>query len=107
MGDSALRATIHRSNWEQAFLSYERADRGSIKVFIDGVISRIGGVITAATLMLLIAIGGASGVVEVPWIPLTLGVLGIGWVYLTFQLRRVGCAPCSPDEPLAIQLPDS
>ena len=77
--EGGLKAAVHRSIWEQAFLSIDRKSRDVAKVIVDGMFARV-------------AEGGGAV---------------CGWVAITRRLARLGCSGIQPGDELAPRLPDS
>jgi hypothetical protein len=108
--DGGLRASIHRVNWEQAYLPLDRAHRATAKVWIDGAAARVAEGLAAVVLYLWLAfvvagrplVGQPTG-----WMTyLLLGALVL-WVALTRTLvsRLKPWASAIPESELRIAVP--
>jgi len=51
VAEGGLKSSVHRSNWEQAFLPLDRASRPAAKLLVDGVAARIGEGLAAGILL--------------------------------------------------------
>lgn len=103
--ESGLKAAIHRTAWEQAFLPLSREARGRAKALIDGAAARMAEGLTALGLFLWMWLGD----VEVPsQLVLSVGTVAVlfGWISLTLRVRRFGVDE-SQEVVEAVRLPDS
>jgi AAA family ATP:ADP antiporter len=82
VAEGGLKSSIHRSNWEQAYLPIDRSRRAEVKLLVDGVASRVGEG-TAAVLLLLPGAAGAGS-----WIGVVLIAAAVAWLALAAALRR-------------------
>jgi ATP/ADP translocase len=106
--ETGLKSSIHRSSWEQAFLSFEREHRGAAKVLVDGAIARGAGIAAALILILVAAEDPAVIAARTEWLTYAIAVVSLLWLWTTVQLKRQGCGPSAAQEAdLMIRLPDS
>ncbi|MEE9156211.1 MAG: hypothetical protein V3U38_06140 [Gemmatimonadota bacterium] len=110
--EGGLKASIHRSNWEQAFLSLGASSRNFVKLLVDGLGARVGEGVAA-----LILLGWLSFVVRgdltgqsITWVTYLFAATASIWLFLTTRLRQslgtvdqAGAATASP----AVPLPDT
>lgn len=91
MAEGGLKSSIHRSNWEQAYLGLPRHDRTTAKVVIDGMGSRAGEAFSAILLLVWIrrstATSDSSGTV-IDWISWTLVLVAALWFAVTMDMWR-------------------
>lgn len=107
--ENGLKNSIHRSSWEQVFLPFARAQRGALKVLVDGVIPRAAGVAGAVVLYFTIVPGDSVRTFAASsWVPWLLAGLAALWIHVTLRLRRLGCdrTVAEGDDP-RIRLPDT
>lgn len=88
--EGGLKASIHRSNWEQAYLPLSKEQRQAAKLIIDGAGARIAEGLAAGALYvwLVVAVGdGSLKGQSTTW--LTYSMIGAAgtWVALTWMLR--------------------
>lgn len=110
--EGGLKASIHRVNWEQAFLPLERAERAVAKLLVDGAGARIaeGFAAGALALWLTFVVRGRDLVgQDVSWITYALLVASLLWVGLTRVLARSLAQAASHPEEFRpdIPLPDT
>jgi len=79
VAESGLKSSIHRANWEQAYLPLDRQHRAIAKLLVDGVASRVGE--GAAAGLLLLGMGQAG-----VWITYVLLAGSMVWLALTMKL---------------------
>lgn len=87
--EGGLKASIHRSVWEQAFIPVESDERSLVKVFVDGIGTRIAEGIGATMLFLWLMrvdITDPSSL-NTNWIAWTLLLAAAVWLSLTQNLR--------------------
>jgi hypothetical protein len=75
--EGGLRASIHRSIWEQAFIPLDTSERSAVKIAVDGIAARIAEVLGAVAILIWlkkIALGGV--------LPMPLDTTGISWTIL-------------------------
>jgi len=112
--DGGLKASIHRVNWEQAYLPLARTQRASAKVLVDGAGARVAEA-TAALILLawlqLVVRGGSVVGRSTSWITVLLVAALAAWVGLTQilvrRLRTAAGADATDEMRIAIPLPDS
>lgn len=105
--EGGLKSSIHRSNWEQTFVSLDRVSRSTAKLLIDGMGSRLGEGVAAVGLFIwlgpvamkdLTALDGSL-------LPLALLAAAIVWFALArrlgFVFKSVGGADAAP----VVQIP--
>lgn len=87
--EGGLKASIHRSIWEQAFIPVESDERSFVKVFVDGIGARIAEGV-GATLLLVwlmrVDVPDPSSL-NTAWIAWTLLPTAAVWLILTQNLR--------------------
>jgi ATP/ADP translocase len=112
--DGGLKASIHRVNWEQAYLPLARTQRASAKVLVDGAGARVAEATAALILLawLQLVVGGGSVVGRsTSWITVLLVAALAAWVGLTQvlvrRLRAAAVADATDEMRIAIPLPDS
>ena len=113
--EGGLKSSIHRSNWEQAYLALGRAERAAAKLIVDGMGARLAEGGAAVVLFLWIRSAMPDGRMPDPgiqWITWVLIVAAITWITLTILLRRSAGAATAPgildsEARLDIPLPDS
>jgi ATP/ADP translocase len=89
--EGGLRSSVHRSIWEQAFITVQSSERSTVKLAVDGVGARIAEGIGAGVLYVWVQNVAPGGVVTGPldtrWMAwLTLLTVGI-WLFVTQRLR--------------------
>ncbi|MFQ5679687.1 MAG: hypothetical protein ACE5HP_09545 [Gemmatimonadota bacterium] len=89
-GEGGLKSSVHRSNWEQAFLPIGAESRGVAKLLIDGLGSRVGEGIAAASVLawLTFVVGEQLEGRSTTWLTLLLLGAAAAWLTLTRRLRR-------------------
>jgi hypothetical protein len=105
LSETALRASIHQTSWEQVFLGYDRESRGPMKVLLDGVVPRISGVAGALVLWGLVLVFGARELGQARWLGAGLLVTAGAWAFFTHRLRAKSPAEAEFDP--MIRVPDS
>ena len=102
--EGGLKASIHRSNWEQAYLPLSQAQRSAAKLLIDGAGARIAEGLAAGALYvwLVVAVGdGSLAGKSTQWLTYLMLASAVTWVGLTLALRRVArkdeAEPAPPD----------
>jgi len=98
--EGGLKSSIHRSNWEQAYLALGRAERSAAKLIVDGMGARLAEGAAAVILFLWIRSAMPDGRMPEPgiqWITWVLVVAALTWITLTILLRR----SAGPDSALA------
>jgi ATP/ADP translocase len=107
VSESAVRASVHQSSWEQVFLRYEREVRARIKVAVDGVVSRIAAGFIALALTVAVWLRGPDVLASALGLGLGLTLVSILWLVMTARLRREGVAAPPPGLFVAAPPPDS
>ncbi|HKK72964.1 MAG TPA: hypothetical protein VKA86_17320 [Candidatus Krumholzibacteria bacterium] len=110
--EGGLKSSIHRSNWEQAYLALPRKLRSHTKVVVDGMGARFGEALAASALLVGIHLSGdgATSLREAAdWVTWSLLASATAWVVMTVWLRRVrGAAPApAARDGSAVPVPDS
>jgi AAA family ATP:ADP antiporter len=110
--EGGLKAGVHRSTWEQAFLVFPRASRARAKVLIDGLGARLAeGLAAAALYVWLVYVIGDSDIsrASTAWVSGSLVGGTVVWLALTRVLaRRLAAGDiAADDEPCRAPLPDS
>jgi AAA family ATP:ADP antiporter len=107
LAESGVKASIHRSVWEQVFLPLEHGSREMVKMFVDGLSARLAEGFGAAFLYLWVrnmsSPGQAMDLSSLFWLIL---LAVSGWLGLTVYLNRRGCREIEASE-VALRLPDS
>jgi ATP/ADP translocase len=87
--EGGLKASIHRSVWEQAFIPVGADERSMVKVFVDGIGARIAEGIGATVLFLwLMRVGMMEpSALNTTWMGWTLLFTAAVWLWLTQNLR--------------------
>ncbi|MGH7831615.1 MAG: hypothetical protein ACREP8_15730, partial [Candidatus Binatia bacterium] len=87
--EGGLKASIHRSVWEQAFIPVGADERSTVKVFVDGVGARIAEGVGATVLFLWLTRVGMvePSTLNTTWIGWTLLATAAVWLWLTRSLR--------------------
>ena len=75
--EGGLRSSVHRSLWEQAFISVNSEDRSTVKIMVDGVAARMAEMVGAVILFLWLKHVVTEGV-----LPAELDTLWLGWAVL-------------------------
>jgi len=118
--EGGLKAGVHRTSWEQAYMAFPKEARATTKVLVDGLGARVAEGVAGLGLhlLLLFAVGSIGGSLSaVPWIASVSAawvtaalVLSAGcWAVLTWALARRLRAATGNDEDhrLRAPLPDS
>jgi ATP/ADP translocase len=90
--EGGLRASIHRSNWEQSFIGIAQRERTIAKVLVDGLSARFGSGLAALLLYgwLELVVPGADMVSRTTtWIGAAIVASTIVWLIATIRLREV------------------
>jgi hypothetical protein len=94
VAEGGLKASIHRVNWEQAYLPLRHADRAAAKVLVDGAGARIAEGIAALMLFIWLRFvvgGGSLAGHSTAWLNYALLAAAVLWLLLTRALaRRLG-----------------
>jgi AAA family ATP:ADP antiporter len=99
--EGGVKSSIHRSNWEQAYLPLGRAQRAAAKIVVDGVASRMGEGIAAGLVFIWLRAKMVDQHPErhsVAWITWLLLGIGVVWLSATLALRRRLCASTESGE---------
>jgi hypothetical protein len=113
--EGGLKSSIHRSNWEQAYLALGRAERSAAKLIVDGMGARLAEGAAAVILFLWIRSAMPDGHMPEPgiqWITWVLVIAALTWITLTVFLRRSAAPAIAPallesEARLDIPIPDS
>ena len=87
--EGGLKSSIHRSIWEQAFISVDSSERSVVKVFVDGIGARIAEGLGATLLfvwLMHIDTSDPTGL-NTGWIAWMLLLTAAVWLWLTRNLR--------------------
>ncbi len=112
VAEGGLKSGVHRSVWEQAFLTFPKSIRAMAKVIIDGTGARVAEGIAACMLYIWLAFVVRDGDIRTfstQWVGVTLIGTTALWLILTMTLRRqVSPNDLSTDALVAIRarLPD-
>jgi hypothetical protein len=112
--EGGLRSSVHRMNWEQAYLTIDRPQRAQTKLLVDGMAGRLAEGVIALVLLawLRVVIGGRllAGH-DGTWISYLLLGTAVACVGLTGALgAKAGASAAwrvSPAAPAALSLPDT
>ena len=89
--EGGLRSSVHRSIWEQAFISVDSSERSSVKIAVDGIAARIAEAIGALAILFWLRQVVPDGVIKMPldtrWISWVLLVTVLVWLLVTRKLR--------------------
>ena len=89
--EGGLRSSVHRSIWEQAFISVDSSERSSVKIAVDGIAARIAEAIGALAILFWLKQAVPDGVIKMPldtrWISWVLLVTVAVWLLVTRKLR--------------------
>jgi ATP/ADP translocase len=111
VAEGGLKSSIHRSNWEQAYLPLGRTHRVVAKLLVDGAGARIAEGIAATALFvwLHVIVSGSSLVGHDPrWLGYALVATSIVWILLTRALGRSLARAeraADPSEPFRPEVP--
>jgi hypothetical protein len=115
--EGGLRSSVHRVNWEQAFLPLKSGQRAQAKVVVDGMAARLAEGFIALLLLvwLRVVVDGRLLVgQDSSWITYALLAASLAWVVLTRALGRrlvsLTSGPLSPEAfrpAIRIPLPDT
>ena len=112
VAEGGLKASIHRVNWEQAYLPLRQADRAAAKVLVDGAGARIAEGIAALMLLIWLRFfvgGGSLAGHSAAWLNYALLASAVLWLLLIRALgRRLGSIgeSCPDDLRPDVLLPD-
>lgn len=112
VAEGGLKASIHRVNWEQAYLPLRHADRAAAKVLVDGAGARIAEGLAAIMLLVWLRFvvgGGSLAGHSTAWLNYALLAAAVLWLFLMRALaRRLGSASqrMAGELRLDIPLPD-
>jgi ATP/ADP translocase len=87
--EGGLRSSVHRVNWEQAYLSIDAAERAQAKLFVDGMAGRLAEGAIALVLLAWLRLGvGARPLVgqDGSWVTYLLLAASVVWLGLTRTL---------------------
>jgi AAA family ATP:ADP antiporter len=104
--EGGIKASIHRSIWEQVYLPIDREQRLAIKALVDGTASRLSEGIGAFILFVWLYQTSPSLMdLDLGWISMFLLITILAWALLTRYLSGIGCSDIEPLETM-IRLPD-
>ena len=107
VAEGGLKASIHRSIWEQVFLPLGGARREMAKVMVDGLFARMSeGMAAVALYIWLSRIQSLEADLDLSWISWVIVAAVLLWVVLTRYLAKQSCAGIDEFDPV-IRLPDS
>jgi AAA family ATP:ADP antiporter len=89
--EGGLRSSIHRSIWEQAFISVDSKDRSKVKIAVDGIAARIAEALGAVAILVWLKKAAPDGVIPMPldtnWMGwATLATVAV-WLVITHNLQ--------------------
>lgn len=105
--EGGLKASIHRVNWEQAYLPLDGSHRPAAKILVDGMGARIAEGLAALLLFLWVRLAVAGGVPlerRASWLGYALFAASLVWVALTRALVR-DLAPAAAPEAFRLDVP--
>ena len=118
--EGGLKAGVHRTSWEQAYMAFPKEARATTKVLVDGLGARVAEGVAGLGLhlLLLFAAGGIGGslsavpwiaTVSAAWVTAALVLSAACWAALTWALARRLRAATAHDEDARMRatLPDS
>lgn len=89
--EGGLRSSVHRSIWEQAFITIESADRSVVKIAADGIAARIAEGAAALGLYFWVQRVAPNGVVtgslDTRWMAWLTLITVIVWLWITQRLQ--------------------
>jgi hypothetical protein len=97
--EGGIKAGVHRSTWEQAFLSFPKRDRAHVRVMVDGMGTHLAeGMASVALLIWMRFAAQGNGVtalravwvaeVSATWVTVAVMVSALAWSLLTWSLAR-------------------
>ncbi len=106
--EGGLKASIHRSNWEQAFVPIARVGRSLAKVLIDGIGARLGEGLAAVIVFVWLAGLGETGLDgrNTVWLNILLVGVALTWFLLSRRLAALLPATDAVDPKPDIPIPD-
>jgi len=116
VAEGGIKSSIHRANWEQAYLPLGQARRSTAKIIIDGMGARFGEALAAVLLLVWLRVWvGQNPIVgiDITWVSWTLGLAALTWIFLTRRLGRRLVEQAAADDAdaeafrVAIPLPDT
>jgi len=88
--EGGLRASVHRSLWEQAFIPVDSAERSSVKIAVDGIAARIAEAIGALAILFWLRRAAPAGLLAMPldtrWMSWALLATVAVWLLVTQKL---------------------
>ncbi len=107
VAEGGLKASIHRSIWEQVFLPLGGKRREMAKVMVDGLFARVSEGMAAVGLYIWLSrIQSLEADLDLSWISWVIFAAVLLWVVLTRYLAKQGGAKIDELDPV-IRLPDS
>ncbi len=89
--EGGLRSSVHRSIWEQAFISVDSAERSAVKIAVDGVGARIAEAFGAIAVLVWLKQLAPEGTLPMPldtrWITWVILVTVATWLVITQRVR--------------------
>lgn len=105
--ESGVKASIHRSAWEQVFLPISPRYRDTAKMVVDGLSSRLAEGLGAAVLYFWLWRGSRNEAdLNLSWISGAIVLVIAGWITLIVYLNRRGCSEVQFEDSM-LRLPDS
>lgn len=90
--EGGLKASIHRSNWEQAYLPLSKEQRAAAKLVIDGAAARLAEGVAAGALYVWLVMAVGEGTLRgqsTAWLTYSMLVTASTWIGLTWVLREL------------------
>ncbi len=107
VAEGGLKASIHRSIWEQVFLPLGGERREMAKVMVDGLFARMSeGMAAVALYIWLSRMASLEADLDLSWISWVIVAAVVAWIALTRYLAKRGCSEIDEVDS-AIRLPDS
>ena len=112
--EGGLKASIHRSIWEQAFIPVDSEERSFVKIIVDGIGARVAEAIAATALflwLLQIQVPGKGmpsiSSLDTRWMAWMVLLIVIVWLALTRNLRATVTQKPSVTEPMVAPIETS
>ncbi len=104
--EGGIKASIHRSVWEQVYLPIDRSMRDQARVLVDGAAPRIAEGVGGALLLLWLSQVNLGAGSDLNWLAWAILAALLIWMALVSFLVRKGCSDVDGREGV-IRLPDS
>jgi ATP/ADP translocase len=110
--EGGLRASVHRSIWDQAFIPVDSAERSTVKIAVDGIAARIAEAIGALAILLWLRQAAPADVIGMPldtrWMSWILLATVAVWLTITQKLsaQTISAKSAASAEPDCERFPD-